>query len=272
MIRTCELIERYRIRVLYFDWWIQHESAKPYLKKIAAFYYNMAAKWGEEVVICYKYDAFQFGTALVDMERGQFAEIRPFYWQSDTAIAKNSWCYTEGNDFKKAKNILCDLIDIVSKNGNLLLNVGPKADGTFSEEDRQVLTEIGAWMKVNGEAIYGSRTWKTAQEGPTKIVEGQFTDAEDKVFTSEDFRFTRKGSTIYAFALHWPEEINASIHIRSLASGDQQHPMNFFGKIDKVEILGYETEVSWMQDAEALHVTAQGIQTEYPLVVKVSIA
>ncbi len=90
MIRTCELIDRYRIKVLYFDWWIQHQSAKPYLQKIAAYYYNRAAEWGEEVVICYKHDAFMFGTALVDIERGQFAQIQPFYWQTDTAIAKNS--------------------------------------------------------------------------------------------------------------------------------------------------------------------------------------
>ena len=91
---------------------------------------------------------------VVDIERGQFADTQPFFWQTDTAIAKNSWCYTENNDFKKAKDILCDLVDIVSKNGTLLLNVGPKADGSFSEEDRQVLTEIGQWMQINGEAIY----------------------------------------------------------------------------------------------------------------------
>ncbi len=153
MIRTCELIDRYRVKELYFDWWIQHASAKPYLRKIAAYYYNRALSWGEEVMIAYKHDAFMFGTAVVDIERGQFSEVKPFAWQTDTAIAKNSWCYTEHNNFKKAKDILCDLVDIVSKNGCLLLNVGPKADGTISKEDTAVLTEIGEWLSINGEAI-----------------------------------------------------------------------------------------------------------------------
>lgn len=85
-------------------------------------------------------------------------------------------------------------MDVVSKNGNLLLNVGPKADGTISEEDTEILLQIGAWLKANGEAIYGSRVWRTAAEGPTKVEEGQFTDGKDKVFTKEDFRFTVKGS------------------------------------------------------------------------------
>ena len=124
LVRTCELIDSYRPRILYFDWWIQHANAKPYLKRLAAYYYNRAAEWGVEVAIDYKHDAFLFGTAVPDIERGQMADIKPYFWQTDTAIALNSWCYTENNDFRPAEDILCDLVDIVSKNGCLLLNVG----------------------------------------------------------------------------------------------------------------------------------------------------
>lgn len=269
MIRTCELIDRYRIKILYFDWWIQHQSAKPYLQKIAAYYYNRAAEWGEEVVICYKHDAFMFGTALVDIERGQFADIQPFYWQTDTAIAKNSWCYTENNDFKKAKDILCDLVDIVSKNGNLLLNVGPKADGTISDEDKAVLLEIGEWMEKNGEAIYGSRPWRIAAEGPTKVAEGQFTDGKDKVFTAEDFRFTVKGDSLYAICLHYPED--GRVTIKALGEQDASHLPKFHGIIKRIEILGFEEQPVWNRDGEGLHIETGTVKSDKPVVFKVTL-
>lgn len=270
MIRTCELIDRYRVKVLYFDWWIQHQSAKPYLQKIAAYYYNRAAEWGEEVVICYKHDAFMFGTALVDIERGQFAGTQPFYWQTDTSVAKNSWCYTENNDFKKAKDILCDLVDIVSKNGNLLLNVGPKADGTISDEDRAVLLEIGDWMEKNGEAVYGSRPWRIAAEGPTQVEEGQFTDSKDKAFTSEDFRFTVRGDSLYAICLCYPE--SGAVTVRALGEQDASHLPKFHGIIKSVEVLGFDEQPVWNRDGEGLHIAAKTVNTDKPVVFKVTLA
>ena len=106
LMRCCEIVDRYHPSIVYFDWWIQHSSVKPYLKKFAAYYYNRGLQWGKEVVINYKHDAFQFGCAVVDIERGQFAEAKPYYWQTDTAVARNSWCYTEKNDYKTANEIV----------------------------------------------------------------------------------------------------------------------------------------------------------------------
>lgn len=143
LCRCCEIVDKYRPKIIYFDWWIQHSAVKPYLKKFAAYYYNRAEEWGEEVVINYKHDAFAFGTAVVDIERGQFADAKPYIWQTDTAAAKNSWCYTENNHYKTSSQIIRDLADIVSKNGRLLLNIGPKADGTIPDEDRKILLDIG---------------------------------------------------------------------------------------------------------------------------------
>ena len=252
LVRTCELIDEYQPRILYFDWWIQHSAAKPYLKKVAAYYYNRCKEWGETGVINYKHDAFRFGCAVPDVERGQFAEMKPYLWQTDTAVALNSWCYTENNTYRTCEELICDLVDIVSKNGRLLLNIGPKADGTIPKEDAVILRGIGDWLKVNGEAIYGTDIWRSYGEGPTKIVEGQFADGIKKNFTSEDIRFTQGRDYLYATVLKCSE--NGTYCIHSLGEQDASKAANFHGIIRKVEVLGTEEAPIWSRDAEGLHI------------------
>ena len=113
-----------------------------------------------------------FGSGIVEMERGGFAEAKPYPWQTDTAIARNSWCYTDTLIYKTSQEIICTLVDVVSKNGNLLLNVGPKADGTLPEGDKKILRDLADWMAVNREAIHGAKVWRKSSEGPTKMKEG----------------------------------------------------------------------------------------------------
>ena len=268
LVRTCELIDNYRPKVLYFDWWIQHCCLKPWLPKLAAYYYNRAAQWGEEVVICYKHDAFLFGTALPDVERGQFADVKPYPWQTDTAIALNSWCYTEHNQFRPAVDLIRDMVDIVSKNGCLLLNVGPKADGTISEEDTKVLLAIGDWLKVNGEAIYDSQVWRTYGEGPTQIVEGQFSDGIKKNFTEKDFRFTTAHGKLYAIAMKGSED--GKYCIKTLGIHDVKKHANFGGIIQKIEALATGEAVQWNQTEEGLLIqTTAG--RELPVVFRITL-
>ena len=267
LCRCCEIVDKYRPKIIYFDWWIEHSSVKPYLRKFAAYYYNRAEEWGEGVVINYKHDAFAFGSAIVDIERGQFAEAKPYLWQTDTPIAKNSWCYTEGNDYKTSTQIVCDLVDIVSKNGRLLLNVGPKADGTIPQEDRNILLEIGAWLKVNGEAIYGSKPWRKATEGPAIIQEGQFADNNAKQFSSEDIRFTVNNGCIYAICMN--AKGKDCVCIKSLAETADANKPEFCGIITGVEMLGDNEVLEWSRDENGLHIKTNVITDEKPVVFKV---
>lgn len=268
LARCCELVDRYRPRIFYFDWWIQHSAVRPYLKKFAAYYYNRAAEWGTEVVITYKHDAFQFGCAVPDVERGQFADVKPYCWQTDTAVALNSWCYIADNVYRSAEDIVCDLADIVSKNGCLLLNVGPRADGTFTPEDTAVLEKIGDWLRVNGEAIYDARTWRQYGEGPTQIVEGQFSDGIKKRFTPEDIRFTTAGGYLYAIILKCAE--SGEYCIAALAEQDASRQAHFHGIIREVEALGADAPVTWRRDERGLHIRCD-MKTDMPIVMKIGV-
>ncbi|MCR5591737.1 MAG: alpha-L-fucosidase [Lachnospiraceae bacterium] len=201
LARTCELIDKYEPKILYFDWWIQRLELRPYLKKLIAYIYNRASERGESAVINYKHDAIPFGIAVPDVERGQLAAQKSYRWQSDTAMCFNSWCHTADNRYKEAEDILCDLIDINSKNGTLLLNIGPKADGTFTKEETHILEVIGNWLDDCGMAIFDSEPYRVFGEGPTEVSEGGFMDGKVKEFTSADWRFFAGKGCVYAIAL-----------------------------------------------------------------------
>lgn len=252
LARTAELVDKYHPQLVWFDWWIAQPAFHPNLQTFAAFYYNRGKEWDRGVAINYKKhggESFPDTAGVLDIERGQLGEIRSLFWQTDTSVSKNSWGYVTNQQYKTVDSIVDDLVDIVSKNGSLLLNIGPKPDGTIAEPEQQMLRQIGAWLKVNGEAIYGTRPFTIYGEGPTKVVEGPFADTKRKPFTSEDVRFTTKGDTLYAIVLAWPADGRATI--RSLAEGSPQ----LTGKIASVDLVGAPAPVTWSRNAEGLHVT-----------------
>jgi len=246
LARTCELVDKYEPKLVWFDWWIHQTIFKSYLQRFAAHFYNRGVEWGVGVAINFKHDAFPKDTAVFDLERGQFKGVSPYFWQNDTAVSKNSWGYITNQDYKRASDIIGDLVDVVSKNGALLLNVGPKPDGTIPEGDAEILRAIGRWMNVNSEAIYDTRPWEIYGEGPTEVSEGQFTDTARTSFTEKDFRFTRKGNILYAIALAWPGE---EALITSLHSGTQL----LQSEIKQISMLGAGS-LSWVQDSIGLHI------------------
>lgn len=269
LARTCELVERYMPKLLYFDWWVQHEAFKPYLKKAAAFYYNLGAARGMQAAICYKHDAMAWGSGIPEVERGGFRDAKPYVWQTDTAVANNSWCYTDTLEYKDAAQIIRSLIDVVSKNGNLLLNIGPKGDGSIADMDLKILTRIGSWLKVNGEAVYGSQVWRRSGEGPTSAKEGQFTDLQAPEYQEQDFRFTAKDGVIYVFAMNYPE--HGSVTVRSLAKSKDQNMPQFHGLVLDVRALGETRLPQWNVDGEGLHIQMRLGRREFPVVWRVEV-
>jgi alpha-L-fucosidase len=248
LARSAEIVEKYHPEIIYFDWWIGQAAVRPNLSRFTAFYYNESLKHGGPVgVINYKDFAMQDHSAVLDVERGQLAGIRPLHWQTDTSVGNKSWGYIENETFKSPEFIIHQLVDIVSKNGNLLLNIGPRSDGTIPDGVQEVLRAVGSWLKVNGEAIYGTRPWKVYGEGPTKITEGAFHDTDTKPYTAEDFRFTKKGDVLYAIELGWPASREAVIHsLGKSALGE--------AKVSSVEMVGPITKLEFEQHDDGLHI------------------
>jgi alpha-L-fucosidase len=248
LARSAEIVEKYHPEIVYFDWWIGQASVRSALVRFAAFYYNSNLQQGRPVgVINYKDYAMEDNAGVLDIERGQLSTIRLPYWQTDTSVSNRSWGYIENDTFKSPEFIVHQLADIVSKNGNLLLNIGPRADGTIPAEVQQVLRSIGAWLKVNGEAIYGTRPWRVFGEGPTNVVGGAFHDIQNQAYTAEDFRFTTKGKTLYAIELAWPTNSETVIHsIGAGVAGEEA--------VASVELLGSDAKLSFQQQPDGLHI------------------
>jgi alpha-L-fucosidase len=248
LARSAEIVEKYKPEIIYFDWWDGQASVRRELTRFAAFYYNTMQENGKPVgLINYKDFAMQEHSGVMDVERGQLPGIRQLYWQTDTSVGNRSWGYIEGENFKTAENIVHSLADIVSKNGNLLLNIGPRSDGTIPDEVQQVLRDVGGWLKVNGDAIYGTRPWRVFGEGPTQVSAGAFHDTETQPYKPEDFRFTTKGGALYAIELAWPS--NREIVIHSVG-----RPVVGEENVQSVELMGSDSPLSFEQTAEGLKI------------------
>jgi len=245
--RNAEIVQKYHPDLIFFDWWIGQPSVRPYVAEFAAYYYNESSKRGPVGIINSKLVDMQKTSAVLDIERGQLSSILPEAWQTDTSVSNKSWGYIENDTFKTPEFIVQQLADVVSKNGNLLLNIGPRSDGTIPQPVQEVLLDVGAWLKVNGNAIYGTRPWTSFGEGPTKVEAGSFHDTQTKPYTAQDFRFTTNRETLYAIEMAWPKEGEAVIHTLSSDVVGAR-------KVNSVSLLGASAELTFTQRADGLHI------------------
>ena len=212
-----EIIDNYKPDILWQDFNLRAIS-EPVLLRFLAYYYNRAAAWNKEVVATYK-DGLNTKCAVLDYERGGPPALTENYWLTDDALSSSSWCYTEGIRYYTAKQILHSFIDRISKNGNLLLNISPRSDGSIPQEQKDILRAIGAWLKTNGEAVYATRAWETYGEGPTKMGAAHGIMSTPSEGTARDVRYTRSkdNTTLYATLLGW-DKGQKDIVLRSLSS------------------------------------------------------
>jgi alpha-L-fucosidase len=184
---------------------------------------------------------------VLDIERSTETSIRELQWQTGTSISKKSWGFIDDDDYRTPSDLTHEFVDIVSKNGNMLLNFGPESDGTFSEEAVNIAHSIGRWTEVNGEAIFGSQAWKIYGEGPTHYQGGSFGELKTPAleFTPRDIRFTTKNGVIYTILLVWPE------HQAVIKAFGKKSPYAL-PKISEVKLLGEEAKLKWRQTEDAL--------------------
>ncbi|MCH8978261.1 MAG: alpha-L-fucosidase [Armatimonadetes bacterium] len=211
-----EVIDQYQPDIIWFDSWLD-QIPESYQQKFLQHYFNSAQKWGKEVVVTTKGLDMPRDVAVEDFEKGRADDLTSYPWLTDDTISWGSWSYTDNLEIKSSKTVIHTLIDIVSKNGQLLLNISPKADGTIPIYQRNVLHYLGVWLETNGEAIYNTRPWLIYGEGPTQMKKGgHFVGRVN--YTREDIRYTRSkdGKTLYAIMLGVPngEFVLKSLRVR----------------------------------------------------------
>ncbi len=247
LARLKEIINKYNPDLVWFDNKMD-VIGEDYRKEFLEYYYNHADKNNQEVVSTYKFYDFAKGTAVLDLERSRMSKKKDFPWLTDDSIDWKSWSHISNPNYKSTNRLIDFLVDVVSKNGNLLLNITPKANGEIPIPVKERLLEMGNWLKINGEAIYGSRPFKIYGEGSTKVIEGHLSENKNKDNTSEDIRFTTKGNILYAIVLDWPE--NNILKIKSLKDKNTLYEQS----IKSISLLGSKGHLEFETKADGLYI------------------
>ena len=260
--KVIEVIDAYSPDLLWFDFGLGGIQER-YRKEMLARYYNSAEELGKEVVVTFKeipkgWNHLPPGTGIADLELGKMNELTHYQWITDTSIdAGGTWSHVTNVGFKSTERLIHNLIDRVSKNGQLLLNIGPRADGSIPGPAQAALVGIGRWLEVNGEAIFGTTPWVSSGTGPTAVEGGShFNEGNEVRFTASDFRFTTKDDAVYAICLGRPGDSVNIETLRPYKSGERTKldPFKIIypEDIKSIRMLGSDQNLKWRLDEDGL--------------------
>ncbi len=264
LARLEELMTNYDPDIFWFDNRMNIISEQTRTKFLSDFY-NIGLERKKDVVCTYKFGDMVEGTAVLDLERSRMSETKEFPWLTDDSVDWGAWCNVSLPEYKSTKRLIDFLVDVVSKNGAVLLNVTPTQSGVIPAEVKQQLLEMGAWLKLNGQAVYNTRPWVIYGEGTQKITEGHLSERKNKDATAEDVRFTVNGKQLYATICGEPEGGKVVIRSLSTTAGHLKVP------ITKVSMLGCKERLTWRQSDKGLEVTfPKELPCDYAYVLKIN--
>lgn len=240
-----EVIDHCSPDMIWFDFGLGFVP-ESYKQKFLKYYLDTSESKGIDPLVTYKYHDMPVGCGMIDLELGRYDNLTYMEWLTDTTVDDGeAWGYMYNATYKTPKTLIHYLVDNVSKNGYLLLNVGPNSKGEIPSEAKEILLEIGRWLERNGEAIYGTTPWITYGQGPTKLeVSGSFNEGKTPQYTSEDIRFTVKDENLYAIVLGWPK--NGAV-VKDL-------PVSFReNEIESISMIGSDEPINWKVESNNLY-------------------
>ena len=254
-----EVVDKYSPDILWFDSWLNLIPEDKRMQMMAHHFNNGLVK-DKEVATAHKQEDLPLESSILDFEQGGRGDVHPLPWMTDITIGASRWMYVEGHPYKDAALLVRNMIDVWSKNGIVLLNVSPRADGVINQEQRDILGQIGDWLKTHGEAVYGTRPHVLFGYGPSRGGDGHNGSFSSTVnYDKDDVRFTvaKDKKSFYTFFLGVPE-VGKKVSLRPIGGYHRNIPP---GKIKDIKLLGSDVKVDWQLTSGDLFITMP--DTEY---------